>query len=316
MADTSALLGVDGLTAAGVGNAVVLEEGPKEALFATEALSEAEEVVDLSRAAPLSPRLLRRGMGPFASTEEVRRRLEATLKSSREIVARRNEGVRSTSKQLGFDGHLYDIKSYGVPRDAKLVVIGNKTHLSPEDPSDTIVLGAETVFRQYVGENSLEPIIRNEVLVPGPLPFSYGGGGYYVDLIGAFLTLPIFKAAEVGVDPFLSPFYVDLILHPGTGLVYFPEGRQFGKYFMIPGIPKQRDWYIEYYNRWVRAGMPSREEIAKRSAKAKDRAGATNLSGLLSCVEEFQETAAEGGFPKPSRIPITVVGSGNVPPRR
>ena len=171
-----------------------------------------------------------------------------TLEQSRFLIVRRGEGVRHESRQLGLDGHIVGGKFFGVPNFARLVLVGKRTRRLETDPADTIVLSASQVFRHYAHRLEEQTAITfGRTLIPGPLPFTpVGGGSFYHDLVGAFVTLPKFTPLHAGVPD--SRFYVDFRFYAGTGLLRLSP--RDGRYFMAPGIPRKSQIPI----RIIRAG--------------------------------------------------------------
>lgn len=243
--------------------------------------------------------------------------VQETLARSRVIVADSKRGVQHRSQQLPGDGHLYDKRAFGVPRGAKLVIIGDETYRSARDPADTILLGGETVFRHYTAEEAFHRIVASRILIPGSVPFSYGGQSFYEDLIGVFLTSPTFRPDQVGVP--LHHYYLDLRLRPGTGLVRLGQSDN-DQYFMIPGNPNYPVWFIEKYLKWIEAGRPSPTMISAevrawtKAREAQDPHGwwrhCHPWSALVGDWESFAAIDAQGGLLEPSRIPIMIVDTG------
>ncbi|MBI4223380.1 MAG: hypothetical protein HY609_00465 [Deltaproteobacteria bacterium] len=254
----------------------------------------------------------------FSSRSDLLREVRRTLTRSQAIVAKRGEGLQHHCKQLPNDGHLYDRRTFGVPREARLVIIGNGIRLASENPADTVFLGGDAVFRHYTTKEHLDRIAADAVLIPGPLPFSYGNHNFYMDLMGAFLTTPVFRPDQVGVPD--QHHFVDLRLYPGTGLVRLSE-RNNGQYFMIPGHPLLRPWLVEKYLRWVDAGRPSRAMVLAEveswhEAKRKEdpqgwwRSSPHPWSDFSGNAGSFEAIEAKGGLPEPSPIPVIVVDTG------
>ncbi len=255
-------------------------------------LAVAAEVEEIPSPSAPVPSPAQAGVSRFAPSHIVSRQVEKTLERARALIAKKREmPPREVTDQLGIDGHLYNQRVYGMPWETRLVIIGERGLRLETDPRDTMVLSADMVFRHYTDTGGLRAILRSRRLVPGPWPHSYGGGERWVDLIGAFLTTPRYKPGDI--LPADSVYYVDLSLLPGTGLLDLSprigRRKKRDQYFMIPGIPRERAWYRRDYREWVKAGRP-------RGKNSK----------------EFQEIFAQGGFPKPSRIPIVVLDSGRL----
>ena len=258
-------------------------------------------------------------------TEKVQHVLATTLERSHALLAERRS-VHWEAKQCGSDGHIYDQHTQDIPDFARLVMIG-AVNVTGTDPSNALVLDEATIFRQYTTMAGLVAILGSQVLIPGPLFFSYNGGAHYLKLVGAFLTVPEFSPQEVGVPN--NPFYVDLQLLSGTAMLALNNHRsEFGRYFMIPGVPMLQGWLLRSYATWVAAGCPSKEECNRISGEAwqrkvpymfeykhpeyiKNSAEYSAWVAIESSYEKLCEMLQQG-VQLPTEIPMGVVGAGVV----
>ena len=220
----------------------------------------------------------------------------------------------------------------GVPDSARLVIIGEKTPLLQTDPSNTIILSGDTVFRHYTDEKNMETIARTQTLIPGPGPFA-SRRTIYRTLFGSFVAFPELDSFDVGVDFLSQRHYVDLRFPNGTGMIRLKGRKANGKqthFFMVPGIPQPRRDYLCIFYSWLQIGRPTKEKCEQRTKGAqaaineflKDpSADIENLSSygdeayfsarLASLVSEFEILWSRGGwFQKSSQIPIEVVKMG------
>lgn len=227
-----------------------------------------------------------------------------SLERARHLMAGRGE-TRCESHESP-NGRHFRSAIFGVPRWARLVLVGEETPRLPTDPDDTLVFPGEHIFRHYICDpKAYQAITETHQLIPGPLRFQRNAGGaYYQDLVGVFLTDPSFPPEEVGVPH--SHSFVDVLLYGGTGMIQLSE--EDDHYFLIPGIPQPYRWFREAYSKWVELGKPDKQFLNEETRRRNYQEPI--WTSMATQYENFVEKDKEGGLPDPTRLPVIVVRGG------